>query len=279
MRCYKPYMGKRSGLYNIVCAWVLASAPVFAADTQLPIDFKGIYEINLGNVAIAKMGLEMEQSASNYAVTGDIASTGIVKLFANHKSHTAVEASGKNFSYPERIYETNYSTKKKKKYIKLVYSNGTVTDTLIPPENRAKRPEVSAALKKNSYDPLSFIIEMRAMLASSIKAGKKDFSIDVYDGRRLTRANFIIGDQKTIRYNDKKTPVLVVTLKRALVAGFTKDELAEYDKNEPPLSIYFSADGRLMPLRLETSFWLGTLSATLVKECRTGESCLLGLKP
>ena len=58
--------------------------------------------------------------------------------------------------------------------------------------------------------------------------------------------------------------------------GFTDSELAEYNKNEPPLTVYFSDDDRLMPLRLETSFWLGMLSATLAKECRTGESCLLG---
>lgn len=273
-------MGRMFRLCNITLLLMLSAYPTLAAEPLIPINFKGIYDINLGEVRFARMGLEIEQDSDHYAITGDIASTGIVKLFANHKSHTTVDASGKQFFYPVRVYESNYSTRKKKKYVKLEYNNGSaVKETLVPPENRAKRPEVSQQLKKGSYDPLSFIVAMRQQVAKALASGKNDFVIDAYDGRRLNRAHFTMGEKKTLRLNDKKIPVIAVSVKRELVAGFTDSELEDYDKNEPPLTVYFSNDERLIPIRLETSFWLGTLSATLAKECRTGESCLLGIKP
>jgi len=267
-------------LFNIpVLLLLIAPGAGFAAEPVIPFTFHGLYEVNLGNIRFAKMGLEIEQQSDYYKVKGDIKVTGIVKMFTQHSSHTTVDGSGDNFNYPARAYETRYRTKKKHKYVKLIYESNTVkTEVLEPPENPAKRPVVPNTLKKNSYDPLSFILKMRMEIISALKSNKKDFSLNVYDGRRLTKANFNIIGRKAIRLDGKKTDVVIATVKRELTAGFTESEREDYSAYEPVITIYFSDDARFIPLKFETSFWLGTLSATLIKECRTGESCLLGIK-
>ncbi len=56
-----------------------------------------------------------------------------------------------------------------------------------------------AALKKDAADPLSFILRMRqALYEARKKRIKSTFSINVYDGRRLTQADFTIKGKKTI---------------------------------------------------------------------------------
>lgn len=73
-------------------------------------------------------------------------------------------------------------------------------------------------------------------------------------------------------------PVITVDVRRKPLAGFTAKELADYDPHEPTLHMYFTDDARQIPIRVEATVFFGTLSATLAKECRTGESCLLGNK-
>lgn len=245
-----------------------------------PLHFKGIYEFKMAAIKLGKMGIEVEETSDHYAMIADIISTGLVNTLVKHSSHTTVDASGgKNFIYPNKEYESNYQTRKKKKYVKMVHKDGKlVEEKLVPPDNRAIRPAVADALKKDTVDPLSFLLVMREKLYTAMQEKKDRFTLKLYDGRRLTQVDFVIGGKQNILYNGKKVPVVVVDVTRKLLNGFTASELANHDPNEPVLHLYITNDARLIPLRAEFSFWMGSISAVLAKECRTGESCLLGIK-
>jgi hypothetical protein len=244
-----------------------------------PLNIKAVYEFGFTGVRFGKLGVEIEQDAEHYRITSDIITTGLVKIFVKHSSHTTVEGKGKDFIYPDISYQTHYQTKKKKKSAMLVYKDGKVAkESVTPPENRATRPEVEDALKSGSSDPLSLIMRIREALFKAQRAKKDTFSVTYYDARRLTRINFSIIGPKTIMFDRKKTPVIMVDASRKLVAGFTASELASANPNEPPLHIYFSNDERLLPLKLEAQLWMGMVHATLTKECGAQESCLFGNK-
>ncbi len=238
----------------------------------------GYYEFSCGAVRFGKMGIELDQTAKAYDITSDIATTGVLKFFVPHKSHTTVSGSGNKFSYPDSVYESNYQTRNKKKYVKMVVERGVVHETLVPPETPDKRPPVAAKDKEGASDPLTFILRMRSALHDAEIQGKKDFELKYYDGRRLTLIKNSIEGKEDIVYNESLRPVVRVAMRRELLAGFTKSEIDDYSPSEPTIYAYFSDDSRLIPLRLQVGVWYGTLSANLVKECRTGESCLLGLK-
>lgn len=245
-----------------------------------PLEFNGIYEFSITAVRFGKMGIEVTQTPEQYAIAADIVSTGLVGKFVKHSSHTTVDGSGgREFTYPNITYESNYQTRKKKKYVKMVRkAGGAPEETLVPPDNPKKRPPVEDELKKDAADPLTFLLRMREALHQAMLEKKERFSLKLYDGRRLTQVDFAITGKEKLKYNKKKVPVIVVSVTRKLLAGFTQSELADHDPNEPVLYLYITHDSRLIPIRAEVNFWMGTVSAALVKECRTGESCLLGNK-
>jgi hypothetical protein len=244
-----------------------------------PLNIKGIYELRFSTFALGKMGIEIDQTSKNYGIVADIVSTGLMNILIKHSSHTTVDGSGSNFHYSRIAYESHYQTKKKKKYAQLTYKDGALSEEkVLPPDNRATRPAVISDLKNQSCDYLTLILKLRQMLYSTLAHQKTESSFLVYDGRRLTQVDAKVVEKTTIVYNVNRLPVIHVDLRRTLLAGFTKTELAEHDPNEGSLQVYFTDDERLLPIRLEAQLLIGTLSATLMKECRTGESCLLGIK-
>lgn len=267
-------MAMRPNFFNMLLILGLITAfiqPAGAAPVQ-PINFKGIYEFSFGGMVIGRMGFEVEQTDKNYAITADIVTGGILKLFVKHSSHTTVDGTGAHFDYPNREYESNYQTRKKKKYVKMVMRDGVVEDTRIPPDSN--RPPVSAELKNSAYDPLSLML----VIIKSLQEGKRAFKVNAYDGRRLTEATFFIKGERNIPYGNTPLDVIQVNAKRKLVAGFTPSELDSFNPNEAGVQMFFPKGPFGLPVRLEAPIAFGTVAATLIKICRGGESCLLGIK-
>jgi len=145
-------------------------------------------------------------------------------------------------------------------------------------EPPGKRPPVPPELKNKAYDPLSLSLALRHALWQATKTGKNDFSLMLFDGRRLTEINASVAGKKTILMGENKVSAIKLAVRRKILAGFTESEKADVDPNEPTLWMYYSDDDRLVPLKIEMGFLFGKIIGTLVKECRTGESCLLGIK-
>ena len=249
-----------------------------AADSLTPVNFKGIYEFRFAGLPLGRMGGEVEQAADHYSIATDVTLVGVVKMFVQHTSHTAAEGSGHDFTYPDIVYEARYQTRKKKHYVKLVYKNGGLHhEQQIPPDPPGKRPPVPAAMLKDSADPISIIIRARQALWEALHTGAKAFSINLYDGNRLTQIDFTIVGNDDVRYGNKMISTIKVALHRKQLAGFTKSELKEYDPREPTAYLYFSKD-ELIPVRAETRFLFSAVTAVLVKRCLPSESCLLGIK-
>lgn len=280
------YMGTDSALLNIkrVIFYIIPCLLLFITDSQAAsyskdLAFRGYYKCSFSGIPFAKAGIHTEQNAQNYSATADIILTGVVSLFTSHSSHTTVDGSGKDYAYSTSEYETNYKTKKKKRYVKINYKGEKFDqETLIPPESPTKRTPVSTEQKHGSFDPLSALLKARMLLINALEKGEKTFRLNVYDGRRLTQVDFTLLSTRTIRMEGKKVPVVAVQAKRTLLAGFTKSELADHDPKEPPMIMYFSNDEKLFPVRLETNLSFGTLTADLYKTCNAQESCLLGNK-
>ena len=49
-----------------------------------PVNFKGIYEFTFAGLPFGRMGVEIEQSPGHYAITSDVMTTGVIKLFVQH---------------------------------------------------------------------------------------------------------------------------------------------------------------------------------------------------
>lgn len=269
----------RFSFFNTILFAALALVLPALADDLPPLDFKGVYDFRFSGVPIGRMGIESEQSPAHYAMTADVTTVGVARLFTEHESHTVVSGSGAGFAYPNVAYESRYRTKDKKKSVVMGWKEGAFgSETLVPPDNRATRPEVPAEMKKDAADPLSFNLILRKKTWEALQSGNPAFSLNVYDGRRLMRVDAAVAGKQVIRLDGRKAAAVRVALRRKPLAGYTAKELKRFDPNEPTLWIYYSDDARFIPIHLEVGFLFGKLTATLAKECRTGESCLLGIR-
>lgn len=249
-----------------------------AAENITPISEKLYYEAGWSGINFGKIGIEIDEQADKANITCDITSSGIMALFIKHSSHTTLIATGSNFTYPNRTYESHYHTRKKARAVKLIYKDGKIVkEDIQPPENREKRPAVPESDINSAYDLMTFLLQMRSEITDAQKTGKTTFTLNAYDGRRLTQADFNIVGENTIKIAGKKQKALAVTARRKFLAGYTKGELDDYDPNEPSLTVYFSNDEKLIPLRMEVPFFMQKISADLVKRCEKDESCLLGI--
>lgn len=271
-------MTAKSLLFSTCLAFLFLSSPAMGAQSLSPINENLYYEANYGGLNFGKVGIEIDEQADKASVTCDIISSGILELFVKHSSHTTLTATGENFVYPDRIYESNYQTRKKKRSVKLVYKDGKIIERNIhPPESAEKRPPVPDDDKDSAYDLMSFLLQIRSEIINARKDGKSSFSLNAYDGRRLTQVNFTIGGETAIIMAGKSRPVLTVSASRKQLAGFTQDEIKDYDPDEPSLTTYFSNDEKMLPLHLEVPFLMQKITVSLVKTCGDGESCLLGI--
>ena len=260
----------------------LAPIPSFAASDALgklaPLDFNAVYSFGFGAVDFGKIGVDISQTPDAYAMSSDIVSTGILNAFLKHSSHTTQTGKGAEFHYSSIDYETHYQTKGKKKYAHILYNDGVVTEEKVEPaDDREKRPAVSKALKDQSVTPLGLVIAMQQGIYDSLKHNKEAFSVYMYDGRRLSQIHFALIGDKTMPINGVPTKVVQVDVSRTLLEGYTQSELTDAQKKDPPLHVYFSNDERLIPLLFEVPMWMGSIRATLVKECAKGQSCLFGI--
>lgn len=268
------YMGMLRRLFNICLLTVLWSPPAMGQEALAPLHFKGQYVFSFARVEFGRMGLEAEQEKDGAKLICDISTTGIVKLFVQHSSHSTLQQTGEN-----GVYESNYKTRKKAKYVKILSRNSKViSEELVPPEAPGKRSAVPADIKKQAHSPLEFLLEMRKNLYNSMKSGVSDYSLFFFDGRRLTQGHFTIEGRKTIRIGEKKYKTIKVAARRTLIGGFTKDEIEEYEPDEPTVYLYYSDDERLIPLRIEFKLGLVTVAATLRTQCEARGECLLDIK-
>lgn len=241
---------------------------------QRPLTFDGLYEFTYNAIPFGKLAVSIDHQNNHYSITSDVATTGLLKLFVPHKSHTTVQGTGSDFVFSDVTYESRYQTRKKKKYVKMVFEDGLPTETKIPPDNPLKRPTVSDDDKRGSADPLTFILRIREAVKDAYVSGAKKFQLKYYDGKRLTLIKVSMEGIRTIRYQGKKQQAIRVGLSRELIAGHTEKERKRYSKDEPIIYVHFSNDGRLIPIELQAYVWFGSLRATLVEECNSETSCL-----
>jgi hypothetical protein len=261
MRCYMVHPTR---FIKMLLVFSLLSYNAQADDPLMPIKFTGHYDFAFSGIPFGQMDILLDQTATRYQATGDVKTTGIARILVQHESHSTSSGSGKDFHYGNAEYESRYATRGKKKYARISKKNGKiVSDKVEPLDNRAVRPAVPMTDKSAAVDPLAMSVAIRSEFARARKEDRKNFTLDFYDGRRLTRANFTIGDERVLRIGGQKIPVLALSARRKTLAGYTASELARINSKESELMIYFSHDAKFVPVYLEVPVAFGVATATL----------------
>lgn len=248
----------------IIVFFLIATAmPAHAETPDIWPQKQGEYIFRWNGLTFGSLAFETETGNARYTLRCRIESRGLLRIFSRHESRSEVSGTAEKLTGGPRRYETFYKSGDKPKRVLLVYDqNGRLAESAVePPENPQKRPPVPGDLTAGSLDPLTYALAIRAGVRDGLAAGAQAFTLRLYDGRRLMETRVEILGRETLEREGTRRTVIVLEARREPVAGFTAKELSRM-KNEPPLYLYFSDDGRLTLLRLQLPLY-GSVTADL----------------
>jgi hypothetical protein len=234
------------------------------------------YEVAWSGITVGGMAIAAHDDDKAYSMEVQVKSNGLAWVFTKHKSTTTVEGIKRGGRYIPQQFETWFTLRDDTRHIVLDYDKkGHLTNELnTPPEDRSKRPEVPADLKRGIIDPLTLFFTQRQEIYKALQNGHDRFTIRMYDGRRLTDMHYFVQGRKEVHWNNQDRRVIVFNLSRSPVAGFKPGELEEIeDKKDPAVSLYLSDDGLLIPLKIVIDSSAGTFYANLKHNCNDMDSC------
>lgn len=113
-------------------------------------------------------------------------------------------------------------------------------------------PERPVSLVPGTFDPLSMFFVIRM---GELKEGKV-IEIPITDGKKFIAVKALVSGRERITVNDREYDTYVV------VPNF--DLSKAFDKNQPDLKIWFTADKRRIPVKIQSKMKIGTFDLELV---------------
>ena len=247
----------------ILCLLLLVvstSIPFAGAEAEqiynLPPDGARRYGVYWTGVHVADMFV----SHSPTAMDVEIKSYGLVKKISKFKSKTRTAYLQDSGAVRPATFHTVFQNRSRERKIDIAYDaqGNVLKESVVPPDNRKKRPAVSQQGKDAAVDPLTATLLARQRVIEARQKGEKQFNFPIYDGRRLSMLNFKIGNTKNIKVDGKKYRVFPLTFRRSPIEGHTDRELERMKEEEPTMKVYVTDDETAMPVRAEGKAPLGT---------------------
>ncbi len=277
----KKEVGGKNKVENIETAEVVEEVEEPAAQKIAGESFNKRYNIGYLTFDVADLYAEMIPLEKNgdytrYRFRFYSKTNGFVDYVFGWMSYTSsVMRVYDNKVVPE-IFKSKVTLKKKTREIELDYDNlgkNIILEIVTPPDNRFKRPAVLKALKSNTFDPLSIVIETRRIVMSAVRNNRFDanglynFSLPLYDGRKRTAVNFELRKKKV---ND----MFVLKFTMEPVAGYTNNELADIKKGERIITLYIDPEN-FTPVSAVGKSPIGSARAKWLEDCGgTLENCV-----
>jgi hypothetical protein len=225
-------------------------ALVLAAGVAEAVPVEGRYTASWAGLPAGEIHLRIDDDGTRYRSMMQIRTEGLPRFFTRFNSVAVSEGElVRDGSVRPVQYEAVYDLRKRKDKrasLRFVSRNGALVAER-GPEDTSKKPPPPEAHRRNVVDPLSALVAVRQQLTNgTVRAGER-FAVPVFDGSRRFDA---VG---TVR---RLPGILRVDLMLMPVAGF-KDEKPDEDEDPEdsprPVTIDFSDDQLLKPLRLEVS--------------------------
>ena len=217
-----------------------------------------------------------EEKKGLFHIESHINTKGMVKRLTKYKSITksySLKNSMGNF-IPDN-FESSSRLRKKRRTIEINYNDTGLIDKekVIPADNRLKRPAVDNTLKIDSVDPHTAILVAHKEIRKALVSNNEEFSIALYDARRMSKLNFTVHGRKIIKHNDKDIRAIHVSFYREAVAGYTGREKERMENENPIIDIYLEDNEMMLPIKALAEAPIGSASAILERQCYDILSC------
>ena len=134
-------------------------------------------------------------------------------------------------------------------------------------ERREKRKPVPEIFRRDAFDPMAaFIAARRQIMAQKdTKEPSKTFRVPIYDGQKRYDIFGKTGQLRNTSINGKEMTVVPVSITLEPVFGFNTRSLERI--NDVDSRLYFSADGRFIPIQLTMTSDIFAVVINLQNDC------------
>ncbi len=263
-----PLKRYKSLLLALICL------PVATAQAQVPplepVNMTARYDASVGVLPLGHMFATVHETPLHYDMELNTKSQGLVDMIAPMKSIARVSGHrSEDGDYLANDYTALDSKEDSKndKSVHLQYDgDGKLAERERHPEDDpAWRPAVPREKAENAPDPMTGFFRHRKILHDMMARNVRDASIVTYDGARLARLNFHVVSRARIQVMGKDVDAINTMLTRQPMDGYTPKELRKFAAGDPPIHVYFSADGRFLPLMAGIELPYGEVKIVLSK--------------
>ena len=244
---------------------LIVSIVIFGAQAAVAaekLDYTDTLYFTWARVPLGELTLTMKQRGDEYRMVAAGKTDGIALLFNRHLSTTKVEGTMAGMQPIPKIYSSDYVDDGDPRLIAIAYDKKgfPVEEKIVPPREEI-RPLVPEEQKRGALDILSGFFAMREKLKVAMANKQKDFSVTIYDGKRLFRVDASIDKPLTnVRFNSIERPAIKLALQRVPLAGYKDKELKKLKVRNPLIALYVEPE-RLVPFGLSLPVYGAKLEA------------------
>ena len=234
----------------------------------VPLVVHAQYLVAWNGITIGRINMDVQEDATQYALTVDTKTHGIGLLFKTERRIAEANGTVENGHYIPNHFESRPQGKDEGVRNTILYdATGAIQSReQVPPDDPNWRPTVPIAQANTATDPVSAGLILRRKLYEAMAKGTHEVAIKTYDGSRLAEMHFV-ALQPTARVEmlDSYTDAVDTVVTRQPITGYTPKEMKKYNAGDPVIHLYFTANPQFIPIRTTVSMPIGELSVSLVE--------------
>ncbi len=241
-----------------------------SAHAATPAPVRAAYQVQFLGAPVAEVGLVIEPDDEAMRSALAIRAVGLVDSWTRYRAtmHSRLVRLDDG-SYAPEAFTARYSKKKSDKVAQVSFDPQTSDVLAFESRKRGElqKPEVSAEDVRDVVDPLTALIQVRALIAENPDASRVRKRI--FDGRSRYDIDAKLMKRSTIELNGASYPAVHYRLDMRPVAGMEGSDAADATggKQGRWIEIILSDDDRLRPLRLILRGDILSASINYVGEC------------
>lgn len=257
--------------YKPIVAAALVACAATPATAQVP-DLKPFnyalkYNVTWNNLPIGRIRIDTTENEFRYSVSIDTKTRGIVRLFDGTTS--TLKTIGR-FDEDEKPIASSYESiskgddKTKTTIVRYNMDGKIIKRVRDPADDPASRKPVPIEDANRALDPLSAMYILRKKMHDNIANNIPETKLRTYDGARLADMSFTVISRASLEIMGEHADAINTVMKRTPIAGYKEKEMKKWRAGDPTIHVYWSADGRFIPLQADIDLKFGGISAKLV---------------
>lgn len=260
-------MGTQRTAFKIALTLWLLAAPAMAQVPPLePLNLEVRYDVYWNGLPLGRVRITAKEDDFTYKLVVDSKTRGLADIFAESKSVAFAQGRMADGEYIASRYESRSDSENKRHTVMTYDETGAIlTRDRTPQDDPAWRPVVPLSEANTATDPITAFFVLRQRMHQNIASNIKETQVKTYEGARLALFDFTVVSRASLKIMKQSVNAINIVPKRTILNGYTPKEQKKFAKGDPTVHVYFSADGRFIPLLAEVKLPFGTLKAELTE--------------